>query len=111
MKAVLQLFVAMTLLLQGALAVAMPIHIASDEHEQATMPCHEMADEAKSSMPCCQDMNDATCHAICSVAALPINHLIASQPPLTSPVEVVTRDGVLAAHRDTPLRPPILISV
>jgi hypothetical protein len=110
MKAVLQLFVAITLLLQGGLAVAMPVHLVSEQHEEMVMPCHEMADEAKSTMSCCKEMSDATCHAICSVAALPVTLSIASQPSLTPPVEVVTRDSVLAAHRDTPLRPPISLS-
>jgi len=110
MKAVLQLFVAMTLLLQGALAVAMPVHVISEQHEEMVMPCHEMAGEAKATMSCCKEMSDATCHAICSVAALPVTLSMTSRPPLASPVEVVTRDSVLAVHRDTPLRPPIQLS-
>jgi len=106
MKPLLHLILAAGLILQGALAVAMPVTMAAPS-AQASMPCH--GEHSKKSMPCCAHAQCA-CQAICSAIALPIAianpAAVMSAPQPAAPREALAR----TAFRLTPLRPPIDLS-
>lgn len=110
MKPLLHLFLALTLLLQGAMAAAMtpPPAPAPMEMGEMAMPCHDMA-KTQSSMPCCERAN-ATCHAMCAAATLPADFHLPPVAPAGIESAAPVRAGILLAHRATPLRPPILHS-
>jgi hypothetical protein len=108
MKFALRLLLSAALLLQGAMAVAMPLaHDAPAAHAsaEAAMPCHGGA-KSKAPLPCCPQ-DGSSCPALCSAPALPaaVPQLVLADHPDFPPVAL--RVTPSAPHRYTPLRPPI----
>ena len=106
MKTALHCLLVAALLLQGALAVAMPI-AAPAAASHASMPCH--GGDHQKSLPCCAHQHCA-CEAICSAIALPMAiggvAAVIPAPPSAAPRASLARP----AFRLTPLRPPIALS-
>jgi hypothetical protein len=106
MKLLSRLLLAMALLLQGQMAVAMsfeaPAAKAPAAGAVAAMPCH---DTFKPALPCCSDRFD--CMAMCAAAAVPVTVAFVLSVAPEHPVATLVRSEQLPPHRYTPLRPPI----
>jgi hypothetical protein len=107
MKLALRVLLSVAVLLQSAMAGAMPVTSAAAQHAAAavSMPCdHGEAHEA--SMPCCSP-DRADCTALCGAPALPAATPTFQVPGPAVLTSATPRSERRPAHRYTPLRPPI----
>ena len=104
MKLLGRLLLCAALLMQGAMAVAMPLPAAQAPNAMAR-PCHD--DGAKAPASCCT--GSADCLAMCAAPAVPAQFVALTPTFPRLPAAELRAGESLPAHAFVPIRPPIAL--